>query len=122
MSKKKILVVDDEVNVIKVLAFVLNKEGYDVDSAGNGEEAVVKVAESKPDLIFLDVMMPRKNGYEVCREIRSNPDLNDVHIIMLSAKGQEEDRQEGFSAGANEVITKPFSPQKIIDRTRELLG
>ena len=97
MPDKKILVVDDEPNVIRTLTFVLKKEGYDVSSAVNGEEAITRVHESKPSLIFLDVMMPKKNGYQVCEEVKSDSALNDIHIVMLSAKGQEADRDKAIS-------------------------
>jgi DNA-binding response OmpR family regulator len=119
---RKILVVDDEPNVIKSLTFVLNKEGYDVSSATNGEEAIAKIQQSKPDLMFLDVMMPKKNGYEVCKEVKSNSSLSDIHIIMLTAKGQQADREKGLNAGADEFMTKPFSLKTIVDKTKEILG
>jgi len=122
MREKKILVVDDEPNVIKSLTFVLRKEGYDVSSAANGEDAMTKIRESKPNLMFLDVMMPKKNGYEVCQEVKSNSTLSDIHIIMLTAKGQEADREKGLNAGADEFMTKPFSPMVVVDKVKELLG
>lgn len=122
MHEKRILVVDDEPHVIKSLTFVLKKEGYDVSSAANGEDAMIKISESKPDLLFLDVMMPRKNGYEVCQEVKSSPSLSDIYIIMLTAKGQEADREKGLNAGADEFMTKPFSPMVVVDKIKELLG
>ena len=122
MSKKKILVVDDEPYILRSLTFVLSRAGYDVCSATNGEEAVAAVRDSKPDLMFLDVMMPKMNGYEVCREIKSDPTLSDIHVIMLTAKGQEADREKGLSLGADEVITKPFSPAQVVARVKELMG
>ena len=122
VNGKKILIVDDEPNVIKSLTFVLSKEGYDVSSAVNGEEAIAKVRQSKPDLMFLDVMMPKKNGYEVCQEVKSDSGLSDIHVIMLTAKGQEADREKGLNAGADEFMTKPFSPILVIDKVKELLG
>jgi DNA-binding response OmpR family regulator len=122
MPDKKILVVDDEPNVIRTLTFVLKKEGYDVSSAVDGEEALVKARESKPNLMFLDVMMPKKNGYEVCQELKSDVGTRDIHIIILSAKGQEADKEKALSAGANEFMTKPFSPVAIIGRVKELLS
>jgi len=121
-GEKKILVVDDEPNVIKSLTFVLSKEGYDVSSAANGEDAMAKIRQSKPNLMFLDVMMPKKNGYEVCQEVKCNSSLSDIHIIMLTAKGQEADREKGLNAGANEFMTKPFSPMMVIGKVKELLG
>jgi DNA-binding response OmpR family regulator len=122
MPGKKILVVDDEPNVVRTLTFVLKKEGYDVSSAVNGEEALVKTREFKPGLMFLDVMMPRKNGYEVCQELKSDASTHDIHIIILSAKGQEADKEKALSSGANEYMTKPFSPVAVIARVKELLG
>ena len=122
MPDKKILVVDDEPNVVRTLTFVLKKEGYDVSSAVNGEEAIARVHESKPSLMFLDVMMPKKNGYEVCQELKSDSGYSDIHIVMLSAKGQEADKAKALSMGANEFMTKPFSPLGIIGRVKELLA
>ena len=122
MSDKKILVVDDEPNVVRTLTFVLKKEGYDVSSAENGEEAIARVKESKPNLMFLDVMMPKKNGYEVCKELKSDSGLSDIHIVMLSAKGQEADRDKALSLGANEFMSKPFSPIGVVGRVKELLS
>ncbi len=122
MPDKKILVVDDEPNVVRTLTFVLKKEGYDVSSAVNGEEAIAKVRESKPSLMFLDIMMPKKDGYEVCRELKNDLNLRDIHIVMLSAKGQEADKEMALNAGANEFMTKPFSPIGVIGRVKELLA
>ena len=122
MSEKKVMVVDDEPHILRTLTFVMEKEGYDVSSATNGEEAMAGVRRSKPDLIFLDIMMPKKNGYEVCQEIKDDPDLRDIHIIMLTAKGQDADREKGLSVGAEEFMSKPFSPMQVVGRVRELLG
>jgi DNA-binding response OmpR family regulator len=119
---KKILVVDDEPHVIRSLTFVLSKEGYDVASAANGEDALAKIRALRPSLVFLDVMMPKKNGYEVCREVKKDSVLSDTRIIMLTAKGQEADREQGFSAGADEFLAKPFSPVGAVAKVRELLG
>jgi DNA-binding response OmpR family regulator len=118
---KKIMVVDDEPHVIRSLGFVLSKEGYEVSSAGDGEDGLAKIRQLKPDLVFLDVMMPKKNGYEVCQEVKKDASLRDIHVIMLTAKGQEADREQGLTAGANEFMTKPFSPIAVIDKVRELL-
>ena len=121
-NEKKILVVDDEPNVITSLSFVLGKEGYDVSSAANGEDALAKIRQLKPSLVFLDVMMPKKNGYEVCQEVKKDSSLSDIHIIMLTAKGQEADREKGLSAGADEFMPKPFSLMVVVNRVKELLG
>lgn len=122
MADYKILVVDDEPFILRSLTFILKKNGYDVDSATNGEEALEAILNGRPKLVFLDLMMPKKNGLEVCVEVRQNQELNDIHIIMLTAKGQERDREKGLEAGANEYLTKPFSPSKVLDRVRELVG
>ncbi len=122
MPDKKILVVDDEPNVVRTLTFVLKKEGYEVSSAVDGEEAMARVRESKPNLMLLDVMMPKKNGYQVCQEIKSNSSLSDIRIVMLSAKGQEADREKALNLGADEFITKPFSPMGVVEKVKELLG
>lgn len=122
MPEKKILVVDDEPNVVRTLTFVLRKEGYEVSTAVNGEEAIAKVKESKPNLMFLDIMMPKKDGYEVCKELKSDSGLRDIHIVMLSAKGQEADREKALSVGANEFLSKPFSPVGVVGRVKELLA
>ena len=90
--------------------------------ARNGEEAIAAIREHRPDLVFLDVMMPRINGFEVTEQVRADPDLADVKIILLTAKGQESDREVGKTAGANDYMTKPFSPTKILERAREVLG
>jgi CheY-like chemotaxis protein len=121
MSSKRILVVDDEPHLIRSLTFILDKEGYEVLMAGDGEEALKKVSETRPDMIFLDIMMPKKNGYEVCQTIRSIPELKDIYIIMLSAKGWEMDREKALSVGANEFMSKPFSPLDAVSRARKAL-
>ncbi len=122
LEKQKILIADDDPNVIKSLTYVLKKEGFDSQVAMNGEEAMVKIRESKPSLMFLDVMMPRKNGYEVCREVKDDPALSDIYIIMLTAKGQEADRETGLRMGADEFVTKPFSIIEMADRVKQILG
>jgi two-component system, OmpR family, alkaline phosphatase synthesis response regulator PhoP len=121
MNNKRILVVDDEPHLIRSLSFILAKEGYQVDMAGDGEEALKKVSENRPDMIFLDIMMPKKNGYEVCQTIRSIPELKYIYIIMLSAKGWEIDREQALKVGANEFMSKPFSPLEAVSRARKAL-
>jgi DNA-binding response OmpR family regulator len=120
VENQKIIVVDDDPNLTRSVTFILQKEGYQVDVATNGEEAMAKIRQSKPRLMFLDVMMPKKNGYEVCQDIKADPELSDIYVIMLTAKGQERDREKGLEMGADEFISKPFSPKAIVERTREL--
>ena len=122
MLVKKILVVDDEPNIVRSLAYILKKEGYDVSTAKDGEQAMDMVRDSKPHLMILDVMMPRKSGYDVCEEVKSDPDLRDIHVMMLTAKRQIGDREIGLSKGADEYLTKPFSPRLILNKVKELLG
>ena len=121
LTGKKILIVDDEPHICRALAFVLEKEGCEVSSATNGEEAMRIIRESKPSLMFLDIMMPKKNGYEVCQEVKEDKSLSDIYIIMLSAKGQEVDREKGLALGADEYISKPFSPMQVVGKVREIL-
>ena len=122
MTRSKILVVDDEPFICRSLTFVLKKGDYEVLEARNGEEALAAIREHKPDLVFLDVMMPKINGFQVTQEVRADPALADVKIILLTAKGQECDREIGKTAGANDYLTKAVSPSQIPDRAREIPG
>lgn len=121
MNIPKILVVDDEPHLVRSLSFILAKEGYEVTTAADGEEALSKIALNKPDMMFLDIMMPKKNGYEVCETIRKIPELNSLYIIMLSAKGWDIDRAKATEVGANEFMSKPFSPLEIVSRVKKAL-
>ena len=118
----KILVVDDEPNIVLSLEFLMKQAGFQVRTAADGEAALAAIAADLPDLVLLDVMMPRKNGYEVCQAIRANPDWKAVRIIMLTAKGREVEREKGLALGADDYITKPFSTQEVVERVRELLA
>ena len=122
MTQRTILVVDDEPFICRSLTFVLRKADYNVLEARNGEEALAAIRAHKPDLVFLDVMMPKLNGFQVTQQVRADASLDGVKIILLTAKGQECDREVGKTAGANDYMTKPFSPTKILDRAREILG
>lgn len=122
MTQRTILVVDDEPFICRSLTFVLRKDNYRVLEARNGEEALAAIREHKPDLVFLDVMMPKLNGFQVTEKVRADRALDTVKIILLTAKGQECDREVGKTAGANDYLTKPFSPSKILDRARAMLG
>jgi DNA-binding response OmpR family regulator len=121
MDKKKILVADDEPHLVRSLSFILGKEGYDVLTATDGEEALAAALQHKPDLMVLDLMMPKKNGYEVCQEIRKVPELKATYIIVLSAKGWDADTERALILGANEFISKPFSPAEIVNKIKELM-
>lgn len=122
MNSKRILVVDDEPFILRSLTFVLRKEGFEVSEARNGEEAMERIRSERPALVLLDVMMPKKNGYEVLQEIKQNESLASTYVIMLTAKGQEADRVKGLSLGVDEYMTKPFSPRKIVERARAVLN
>ncbi len=116
-----ILIVDDEPYVQRSLSFVFRKEGFDVETASNGEEAINKARELKPKVIFLDLMIPKINGFDVCRIIKSDKALSDCHVIILTAKGQEVDKERGLSEGADDFITKPFSPKEVVSKVRDIL-
>ncbi len=118
----KILVVDDEPNIVLSLEFLMKQAGFHVRTASDGEAALTAIAAERPDLMLLDVMMPRKNGYEVCQAVRANPDWKGIRIIMLTAKGREVEREKGLALGADDYITKPFSTQEVVERVRELLA
>ena len=122
MSKGKILVVDDEIYIVHILDFSLGMEGYEVVTALDGEQALEKVKTEKPDLIVLDIMMPKLDGYEVCKTIKSDPGTKQIPVILLSAKGRNVDQKMGFDVGADDYITKPFSPRKLVERINQLLG
>lgn len=121
MKQYKVLVVDDEPFICRSLSFVLRKDGYEVFEARNGEEALAAIAEHRPDLVFLDVMMPKINGFEVTKQVKADAELGSTKIILLTAKGQDQDRATGKAMGADDYMTKPFSPTKILERARKIL-
>lgn len=118
----KILIADDERDIRDLVAFALRFAGYEVLTTSNGEEAVRAVLEEAPDLILLDVRMPRMTGYEACRQIKAQPGTQDIPIIFLSAKGQEAEVNAGLQLGAVEYIVKPFSPEDLLTRVKTILG
>ncbi len=120
-ERPKVLVVDDEPFILRSLSFVLKKGGFHVLEARDGEEAVELIRIHKPGLVFLDIMMPKMNGYDVIRVVREDPDLEGVHIVLLTAKGQESDRVHGLGLGADDYLTKPFSPSRILQMAQEIL-
>ncbi|HIB68643.1 MAG TPA: response regulator [Phycisphaerales bacterium] len=119
---KTIVIADDEPHVLRSLEFILKKQGYSVVTAVNGEEALERVKESNPDLVFLDIQMPKMDGNSVLRHLRDDPNYQDLYIVMITAKGQEADRLNSLESGANEYVTKPYSPRKLIGRVKEILG
>ena len=116
-----ILVVDDEPNIVLSLEFLLKQAGFRVRTVANGEAALAAIAQEPPDLVLLDVMIPGRDGYVVCQEIRSNPAWRDMRIIMLTAKGGDIQREKGLSLGADEYVTKPFSTRELVERVRRML-
>lgn len=122
MLGQKILVVNDEPNIVQSLAFVFNREGFDVATAGDGVQAMSMIRDSKPNPLILDIMMPNKNGYEVCQEIKSDPELKDIQVLMLSSISNENSRRHAMSQGADDYINKPFSPMQVVTRVKELLA
>lgn len=119
---KKILVVDDEPNIVVSLEFLLKKEGFDVAVAVDGEDALQKVASFQPDLMLLDIMMPKKSGYEVCEALRADPAHAGLQIVMVTAKGRDTEVAKGMAIGANAYITKPFSTKDLVAKVKSLLG
>ncbi len=122
MSVKKILAVDDEPNILMSIEFILEMEGYQVHTARDGDEALEVAERVRPDLILLDINMPRKDGYEVCRILREREHLSGTKVIMLTAKGQTLERKKGLEVGANEYVTKPFSADELLNTVRTCLG
>jgi DNA-binding response OmpR family regulator len=119
---KKILIADDEPNIVISLEFLMQRNGYDVKTAGDGEAALRLVTEFRPDLILLDIMLPLKSGYEVCQKIRENPDVSAMKIVMITAKGRDIEVAKGLALGADAYITKPFSTQDLLDQVKRLLS
>lgn len=117
-----VLIVDDEPNIVLSLQFLMKKAGYLVRTAGDGEQALAELAREKPDLVLLDVMMPKIDGFTVCQRIRASPEWQDVRVIMLTARGRDVEREKGLALGADDYITKPFSTQDAIDRVAAALA
>ena len=121
----KILIVDDEAHIRMLIGQTLEEleeQGVEILTATNGEEGLETIRQEHPRLVFLDVMMPKMNGFDVCRAIKHEPELADIYVVMLTAKGQAMDRQSGQEAGADVYITKPFDPDELLKRTIQVLG
>ncbi len=119
---RTVLVVEDEANIVDSLSFLMKQAGFEVLIARDGDTAIRMMQRRPADLILLDIMLPRRNGYEVCREIRSNPNWDSVRIVMLTARGHDIDRRKGLRLGADAYVTKPFSTRDIVLRVQDLLG
>jgi DNA-binding response OmpR family regulator len=119
---KRVLIVEDEPNIVISLEFLMQREGYDVTVAGDGEAALDRVAKETPDLVVLDVMLPKVNGFEVCRRIRAEPRWRSVKILILTARGRDMEVAKGLGLGADAYVTKPFSTKDLVARIKQLLG
>ena len=117
----KILIADDEPNILISLEYLMQREGFTVSLARDGQEALEAILRDPPHLVLLDVMMPRKSGLEVCQAVRAEPHLKGVRILMLTAKGRETDVAKGLALGADAYVTKPFSTKELVARVRTLL-
>lgn len=119
---KKILIADDEQNIVISIEFLLRREGFEVVVAGDGEEALAKARSEKPDLLLLDVMMPKMNGFDVCQALRADAQLAGIRVLMLTAKGRETEVSKGLGLGADAYMTKPFSTKELVSQVRILLA
>ena len=122
MSPKKVLVADDEPNIVISLEFLMKREGYEVTIARDGQETLEAIERERPDLVLLDVMMPRKSGFEVCQAVRSSETLQGTRILLLTAKGRDTDVAKGMALGADAYMTKPFSTGELVQKVAQLLG
>ena len=121
MKHTKILIADDNENIREALTYLLEDEGYTLSVAKDGGEALRKVREVTPDILFLDIMMPEINGYDVCRTIKNDPDLKKTYVIMLTAKDQGDEQERCKEIGADEYVVKPFSPMEILAKINDIL-
>ena len=119
---KKILIADDRPEVVELVRVILEGEDYEIVDASNGKEALKKARLEKPDLVLLDVVMPKMDGFEVCRKLRKDPQTQEIPIIMLTAKGKEVDKEKARQLGVRDYITKPFSPSALLTRVEEILA
>ncbi len=119
---RSVLIVDDEPNIVLSLQFLMKKAGFDVRVARDGEEALAEVGREAPDIMLLDVMMPKRDGFDVCQTVRANPDWAGMRIIMLTARGRDIEREKGLALGADDYITKPFSTRDVLAQVEKLLA
>lgn len=119
---KKVLIVDDEPNIVISVEFLMRREGFEVLVARDGEEGLARIQAARPDLVVLDVMMPKLDGFEVCKAVRADPTLAGVRILMLTAKGRAAEISKGLALGADAYIPKPFATRELVAKVKELLG
>jgi CheY-like chemotaxis protein len=118
----RILIAEDEPDIRELVAFTLRFAGHEVVVTSNGEEALEKAPRVMPDIILMDVRMPRMTGYDACRAMKADPQLKDIPVVFLSAKGQESEIQTGMEAGAEEYLLKPFAPDQLVERVKVILA
>ena len=117
-----ILIADDDPNIVRALAFLMQAEGHDVRTAADGDAALAAVAEAPPELVLLDVMMPKRNGYDVCRALRADPHYARLRIVMLTARGREADKRAGMELGVDAYLTKPFAISEVVGCVNDVLA
>lgn len=117
----RILIADDEPNILVSLEYLMKREGFEVSVARDGQEALDALRRERPHLVLLDVMMPRRTGFEVCQELRADDALRDILVLMLTAKGRDTDIAKGMAMGADAYMTKPFSTRELVQKVREML-
>ncbi len=118
---KKVVLIEDERNIIEAISFILTRDGWEVKTHSNGHDAVEAVRERRPDLVILDVMLPGKSGFDILQEIRDDDELSDTPVLMLTARGQEKDREMAERAGASRFMTKPFANAEVLEAVRDLV-
>ena len=122
MAGIDVFIADDEPHIVRALSFVFERDGYSVETASDGDAALQKIKETKPRIVFLDLIMPKMTGDEICRAIKLDEQLRDIHVVILTCKGQELDRELSISSGADSFITKPFSPKEVLKIVKDILG
>jgi DNA-binding response OmpR family regulator len=120
--KKRVLIADDEANIVASLEFLMEQAGFDVKVAANGDQALELAASFSPDLVLLDIMLPKKSGYEVCQRLKSDPATRGMKVVMVSAKGRDVEIAKGVELGADAYVVKPFSTRELVDKVREMLA
>jgi DNA-binding response OmpR family regulator len=122
LRHRRVLVVDDEPYILRALMYLLRREGYTVETAADGIEGLARARAFRPEVVFLDMMMPQLNGLQVVEQMRRDPTFGETYVIMLTARGQSADREAGLAAGANEYMTKPFSPRELVQRLERIFA
>lgn len=122
MPTGSVLVVDDEPNIALSLEYIMKQQGYDVRVAVDGEAALAEMAKALPDVLLLDVMMPKRDGFDVCQTVRATPEWAHVKIVMLTARGRAIEKEKGLALGADDYITKPFSTHEVVERVKALMA